>query len=130
MQVRPRASWVPGELDTYLGEVVCKGGGSGGRFCTIESLDRLKERALPAPRERKSWSWETCEVGSVGPARAQLALVIHLWTSPLTVETNKLVATIETNSANSNHQGNKKRKHVHLFPRAFQLLHIVTSAFH
>lgn len=109
---------------------MCKGGGSGGRFCTKESLDRLQERALPAPGERKSWSWETCEEGSVAPARFESALEIHLLTPPLTEETNKLLTTTETNSENSNHQGNKKRKHVHLFPRAFQLLHIVTYCFH
>lgn len=56
--------------------------------------------------------------------------MIHRYTPLSNDETNKLAATTEVNSANSNHQGNKKRKHVRLFPRVSQLLlHIVTSVF-
>lgn len=59
-----------------------------------------------------------------------MPLVIHLYTPLSNDETNKLAATAGANSANSSHQGNKKRKHVHLFSRAFQLLlHIVISVF-
>lgn len=54
--------------------------------------------------------------------------VIRLCTPLSSDETNKLAATTEVNSANSNHQGNKKRKHVRLFPRVSQLLlYIVIS---
>lgn len=54
--------------------------------------------------------------------------MIRLCTPLSSDETNKLAATTEVNSAHSNHQGNKKRKHVRLFPRVSQLLlYIVIS---
>lgn len=66
---------------------------------------------------------QTCEVGTIGLARGiGCALppthTPHPSLKPLSNDgTNNLEATTEENSANSNHQGNKKREHVRLFPR-------------